>query len=251
MTWVRASKTASGVTGSVSRQIMPRPSRHHAFTREEQRAAARDQSGEQGHRAPRQAGDERDQARADAQHQQSAAHAHRAPHRPAVDPPHQRQVERSPSGASGTWRASWTPDSTRSSSRGGRARAHRAGTPADPRPRRRSRPRGPAPQRSSGPCAMLSDQPRRGERVDDRPQPPGQVQCPEHQRDRPGGDADDDHAVRSASYALHQPADHLPHRGGGDDPREDDDLGAGEAFGAGDEGGRRPAGPTPGPATRG
>ena len=52
---------------------------------EEQRGAARGQAGEQHHRPPLQSGDERDQTGADAEDHQAAAHADRAPHRPAVE----------------------------------------------------------------------------------------------------------------------------------------------------------------------
>ena len=67
-----------------------------------------------------------------------------------------------------------------------------------------------------------------GSDLDERREQPGEVERGEDDDDRTGADADDEHAVRGASYALHGPADGLPERGGGEDPGQHDQLGADE-----------------------
>ena len=57
----------------------------------------------------------------------------------------------------------------------------------------------------------------------------------EERDDRAGDEAYDEHAARCAAYALHGPAGRLPEGGRGEDPHQDDELGAEQAFGRRDQ----------------
>ena len=218
-TRARASNTSAGETGSVSRQTMPLPSRHQALTREEQRGAARGQAGEQQSPCPTAV---RRRARPDPGPTPSTIRPRRMPTERHTDPrSRRRRRARSAEPQRRLGHVACLVHArlhaqllARRQARAPR-RPGRAPSTSPVTVSRRTHPEGERP----APGLRGVREPRRGERPRRAARrTPGEVERGEDDDDRTGADADDEHAVRGASYALHGPADCLPDRGGGEDP---------------------------------
>ena len=141
-----------------------------------------------------------------------------------------------PHRGSGTCRASWTPDWTRSSSRGGSPSAQRGGPGAEHDGRRRRRPAARATATGQRSVCMVSASQVVGSDRDHRGQTPGEVQ-PDEGEDHDAAD-DADHDARRAGVrrtpSTAQPTA-CPSGGRGEHPGEHHELGAEQPVGRRDE----------------
>ena len=223
-TVARAANTSAAETGRVSRQTMPLPSRHQALTAKRRAAPLAARPGRTItvlHCNPATSATRPGPAASTIRPRRMPIERHTEPRSSRRS----RARSGDPQRGSGTWRASCTPDWTRSSSRGGRPSAHAAGRAPSPTKRTAASRRTEAATYQRSPCMVSASQGGR-QGLDDRGQPPGEVQRDEDEDHERATGADGEHPVRRTSYALHGPADRLPQGGGREDPGQHDRLGA-------------------------